>query len=76
MTLSKKQQQYLLIFIAGITVFLLFRYFYSLSPFIYFTNDDVFFDSIASGEMTGTPNPRLYYIGFPAGLLISTLYLS
>lgn len=74
MTLSKKQQQYLLIFIAGITVFLLFRYFYSLSPFIYFTNDDVFFDSIASGEMTGTPNPRLYYIGFPAGLLISTLY--
>lgn len=74
MTLSKKQQQYLLIFITGITVFLLFRYFYSLSPFIYFTNDDVFFDSIASGEMTGTPNPRLYYIGFPAGLLISTLY--
>lgn len=74
MTLTKKQQNILLFFITGITVFMLFRYFYSLSPFIYFTNDDVFFDSIASGEMTGTPNPRLYYIGFPAGFIISTLY--
>jgi len=70
----KQRQNFIWFVLAGILVFLLFRYFYSLSPFIYFTNDDVFFDSIASGEMTGAPNPRLYYIGYPAGLLVSALY--
>ena len=55
-------------------VTLLFIYFRSLSPFIFQTNDDPFLKMILSGEMTGTPCPRSFYISYPAGLLISGLY--
>lgn len=57
-----------------LTVGLLFCLFRSLSPFIYQTNDDPFLKMILSGEMTGTPCPRSFYISYPAGLLISGLY--
>ncbi len=53
---------------------LLFSYFRSLSPFIFQTNDDPFLKMILSGEMTGTPCARSFYISYPAGLLISGLY--
>ena len=58
---------------SGITLGL-FVYFHSLSPFIYFTNDDLFFKTIASGEVMGQPCSRLWYIGYPVGLVISFFY--
>lgn len=61
------------IFSTGI-IALLFFYFRSLSPFIYQTNDDPFLKMILSGEMTGAPCARSFYISYPAGLLISGLY--
>ncbi len=59
---------------SALTVALLFCYFRSLSPFIYQTNDDLFLNMIVSGEMTGTPDSRMFYLSYPAGLLLSTLY--
>ncbi len=43
---------------------LLFSYFRSLSPFIFQTNDDPFLKMILSGEMTGTPCARSFYISY------------
>lgn len=60
--------------LSALVVFLLFRYFRRLSPFIYQTNDDLFLKMIVSGEMTGTPDPRMFYLSYPAGLLLSGLY--
>ncbi len=57
-----------------LVVFLLFCYFRRLSPFIYQTNDDLFLKMIVSGEMTGTPDSRMFYISYPAGVLLSILY--
>ena len=59
---------------SALVVFLLFCYFRRLSPFIYQTNDDLFLKMIVSGEMTGTPDPRMFYLSYPAGLLLSCLY--
>lgn len=59
---------------SALLVFLLFCYFRRLSPFIYQTNDDLFLKMIVSGEMTGTPDPRMFYLSYPAGLLLSALY--
>ncbi len=60
--------------ICAIVILFLFFYYHRLSPFIYATNDDLFFKTIVSGEVTGSPEPRLWYIGYPAGLLIASLY--
>lgn len=57
-----------------LVVLLLFCYFRRLSPFIYQTNDDLFLKMIASGEMTGTPEPHMFYLSYPVGLLLSNLY--
>lgn len=59
---------------SALVVFLLFCLFHYLSPFVYQTNDDLFLRMIVSGEMSGEPESRLYYISYPAGLLISALY--
>lgn len=59
---------------SALVVFLLFCYFRRLSPFIYQTNDDLFLKMIVSGEMTCTPDPRMFYLSYPAGLLLSCLY--
>lgn len=70
----KKTEPCLLGVLSVLVVFLLFWYFRRLSPFIYQTNDDLFLKMIVSGEMTGTPNPRMFYLSYPAGLLLSALY--
>lgn len=57
-----------------LVVFLLFLFFRHLAPFVYQTNDDLFLRMIASGEISGTPESRLFYISYPAGLLLSGLY--
>jgi len=72
--ISEKCKNILLFFISAAAVTGLFLYFHSISPFIYLTNDDLFLKTIASGEVTGTPDARLWYIGYPAGLLISSMY--
>lgn len=59
---------------SALTVLLLFCYFRSLSPFIYQTNDDLFLKMIVSGEMTGSPESRMFYLSYPAGLLLAPLY--
>lgn len=70
----KKTEPCLLGVLSALVVFLLFWYFRRLSPFIYQTNDDLFLKMIVSGEMTGTPDPRMFYLSYPAGLLLSALY--
>lgn len=57
-----------------LTVVFVFLYFRHLSPFIYQTNDDLFLKTIVSGEVTGTPQPHLLYMGYLSGLLLSALY--
>lgn len=70
----KTLEPYFLGIFSVLVVFLLFCYFRRLSPFIYQTNDDLFLKMIVSGEMTGTPDPRMFYLSYPAGLLLSCLY--
>lgn len=70
----KTLEPYFLGIFSVLIVFLLFCYFRRLSPFIYQTNDDLFLKMIVSGEMTGTPDPRMFYLSYPAGLLLSGLY--
>lgn len=73
-SIRKSFESYILGIVSVLVVFLLFCYFRRLSHFIYQTNDDLFLKMIVSGEMTGTPNPRLFYISYPAGILVSSLY--
>lgn len=54
----------------GIIIF----YFHNKVPFIFQTNDDVFFNAIISGEITGSPCPKMIYIGYPVGILLTVLY--
>ena len=70
----RKIDSLVLLMLAVLTVLALFIRFHQLSPFIYQTNDDLFLKTIASGEVTGTPDAHLYFIGYPIGLLISSLY--
>lgn len=59
---------------SGLIVGLLFFIFRKISPFIYQTNDDLFLKMLVSGEMCGTPQERLFYISYPAGVFLSGLY--
>lgn len=43
-------------------------------PFVFYNNDDFFLKQIASGELTGTPEAHLLHIGYPTGIVLSTLY--
>ena len=51
----------------------LFLYCYGKVPFM-MTNDNFYLKSIVSGEMTGTPEFRMYYIGVVFGGVVSALY--
>lgn len=74
-TVSPKAfEPYFLSIFSALVVFLLFCYFRRLSPFIFQTNDDLFLKMIVSGVMTGRPDPRMFYLSYPAGLLLSALY--
>ncbi|MBR5356074.1 MAG: hypothetical protein IK121_04055, partial [Lachnospiraceae bacterium] len=57
---------------AGIVVLFVFIANY-LCPFM-LENDNIYFKTILSGEMTGDPSPYAYYIGYISGIIISTLY--
>uniref|UniRef100_UPI00405730AD hypothetical protein n=1 Tax=Acetatifactor sp. TaxID=1872090 RepID=UPI00405730AD len=61
-------------FVALAVVGGLFICFHEKAPFIYATNDDLFLKSIASGEVTGTPEARLLHIGYPVGVFLKMLY--
>lgn len=50
-----------------------FAYCYLRVPFM-MTNDNFYLKSIVSGEMTGTPEARMYYIGIVFGGVVSLLY--
>lgn len=74
-TVSHKKLEFCLLGVfSALVVFLLFCYFRRLSPFIFQTNDDLFLKMIVSGEMIGTPDPHMFYLSYPAGLLLSGLY--
>lgn len=51
----------------------LFLYCYGKVPFM-MTNDNFYLKSIVSGEMTGTPEFRMYYMGVVFGGVVSALY--
>ncbi len=71
---QKKLESRVIGIFSALIVLLLFCYFRSLSPFIYQTNDDLFLKMIVSGEMTGTPESRMFYLSYPVGLFLSALY--
>ena len=73
-TSQKKLESRVIGIFSVLIVLLLFCYFRSLSPFIYQTNDDLFLKMIVSGEMTGTPESRMFYLSYPVGLFLSALY--
>lgn len=58
-----------LVYIVTIVIFI-----YHVEPFVYDTNDDMLIRSILSGELTGTPEYRTYYVSSVAGIIISMLY--
>lgn len=74
LSLSDKQERFLLAGVSVLVVFLLFCFFRRLSFFVYQTSDDVFLRMIVSGEMSGNPEGRLHFIAYPAGLLLALLY--
>ncbi|MBQ8117119.1 MAG: hypothetical protein IJ794_07430 [Lachnospiraceae bacterium] len=59
--------------LAAVTVGGLFFYCYAQVPFM-MTNDNFYLKSIVSGEMTGTPEFRMYYMGIVFGGVVSTMY--
>ena len=52
----------------------LFFFFISKITVIYYNNDDYFLSLISSGELTGTPETHLLYVGYLTGVLLSLLY--
>ena len=44
-----------------------------ISPFL-IDNDNIYFKTMASGEMTGSPEPHMYYIRMIFGLIVTGLY--
>ena len=56
-----------------LAVVCVFAYCYHQTPFM-MTNDNFYLKSIVSGEMTGTPEFRMYYIGIVFGGVVSGLY--
>lgn len=54
-----------------VVMFLVSRY---LTPFVLHTNDDVFIQSIVSGEASGTPDAHMIHSGFLLGIILSNLY--
>ncbi|MCR4647761.1 MAG: hypothetical protein K5776_01635, partial [Lachnospiraceae bacterium] len=43
------------------------------APFL-IDNDNIYLKTVASGEMTGTPEPHMYYMGIISGIVISLFY--
>lgn len=71
---NNKYLRKIIVFLSIIIPGLLLVLFHRITPFIFQTNDDVFLNAIVSGEITGTPNPRMIHVGYPTGLLLSALY--
>ena len=45
----------------------------ALTPFL-IDNDNIYLKTVASGEMTGNPEPHMYYMGIISGFVLSILY--
>ena len=75
MELKKSNNGKKLIFlgVSLISVFALIVLWNALSPFI-IENDNFYLKTIASGEMTGSPEARMYYMGIISGAVLSLLY--
>lgn len=58
-------------FVAVAGMFVLYRLF---TDFIYLTNDDMYLQSIVSGEISGKPDAHMIYSNYILGMVLSFLY--
>lgn len=70
---SNKGKNLAFLGVSLISVFALIVLWNALSPFI-IENDNFYLKTIASGEMTGSPEARMYYMGIISGFVLSLLY--
>ena len=56
-----------------LTVLILILYWQGKAPFL-IDNDNIYLKTVASGEMTGTPEPHMYYMEILSGTVLSLLY--
>jgi len=68
--MNKKYRIPLGLCIAVIWIFLIYR----CTGIFFETNDDRIISEIFSGSMTGAPEAHAYYVGYPLGFLLSSLY--
>ena len=61
----------ILSFVVVAGMFALYRLF---TDFIYLTNDDMYLQSIVSGELSGTPDAHMIYSNYILGIVLSFLY--
>ena len=70
----KVQQEQKFFIFASICVFIFIVYCHFFIPIAYAVNDDVTMRTIASGELTGTPDGHLIYVQYVVGVFLSFLY--
>ena len=72
---DKKQinKNFLTSVIAILTVVMLVVVWNGMAPFL-IDNDNIYLKTIASGEMTGTPEPHMFHMGILSGKIIAALY--
>ena len=59
--------------IACVTVIMFVILGNGIAPFL-IDNDNIYLKTVASGEMTGEPEPHMYYMGFLSGAFLTALY--
>ncbi len=69
----KKVGRLLLAVASAASVLVLVILWNASSPFL-IDNDNIYLKTIVSGEMTGKPEPHMYYMGILSGLFLSLLY--
>ncbi len=70
------KHQCLWFFLTALAFFVFAYLCYKATPFVFYNNDDLFIKQIASGELTGQPEPHLLHIGYLTGLLLQKLYVN
>ncbi len=73
--LKEEGKPFFRILFSVLLVLSIFIFFRLQTPFIFQTNDDVLLNGIVSGQVTGLPEGRMIYIGYPVGFLLAKLYM-
>ena len=69
----RNRRRVLLSLLSGVTVLALVILWNRQAPLL-IDNDNIYLKTVVSGEMTGTPEPHMYYMGILTGGILSFLY--